>query len=226
VVQFHNNGEPTLYPYLEGALSLFWHCIRQFNTNGKLLVEKAYEIIGNLQTSHAVDVYGDEGWQNVCPQYYRGCLDNEGIERLYAGGHNLYLLMNFSFSYLDASGPVYDVVRRGVRFINVSPIVKTISLEDMERLEYADYETLNRLVNNPPVHPALDQALINLREYYRDGMEAAALRVGITEQGTGMPIQFENQLRFHKQLMQSKVAAFLDQHEGFVRDTLKRMFDA
>lgn len=49
VVQFHNNGEPTLYPYLGMALYLFRHCFRSFNTNGKLLVEKADRIIGNLE---------------------------------------------------------------------------------------------------------------------------------------------------------------------------------
>jgi radical SAM protein with 4Fe4S-binding SPASM domain len=48
VVQFHNNGEPTLYPHLGEAMFCFEHCIRQFNTNGKLLIEKAHEIIGNL----------------------------------------------------------------------------------------------------------------------------------------------------------------------------------
>lgn len=50
VVQLHNNGEPTLYPKLEDALKLFKHCFRSFNTNGKLLVTRAHEIIGNLES--------------------------------------------------------------------------------------------------------------------------------------------------------------------------------
>jgi radical SAM protein with 4Fe4S-binding SPASM domain len=49
VVQFHNNGEPTLYPHLGWALSLFKGCIRQFNTNAIMLMECADEIIGNLE---------------------------------------------------------------------------------------------------------------------------------------------------------------------------------
>jgi len=48
VVQLHWNGEPTLYPELKQAIRLFRHCITQFDTNGKLLVEKAHEIIGYL----------------------------------------------------------------------------------------------------------------------------------------------------------------------------------
>ena len=49
-VHMHNNGEPLLYSDLGWALSSFSHCIRGFNTNGKLLLEKADEIIGNLET--------------------------------------------------------------------------------------------------------------------------------------------------------------------------------
>ena len=36
VIQFHNNGEPMLYPRLKEALQLFKGRIRQFDTNGKL----------------------------------------------------------------------------------------------------------------------------------------------------------------------------------------------
>lgn len=50
VVQFHNNGDPLLYPRLGEALKLFPNQIRCFNTNAKLIVEKADEIIDNLDT--------------------------------------------------------------------------------------------------------------------------------------------------------------------------------
>lgn len=70
VVQFHNNGEPTLYPYLSWALGCFQpKCIRQFNTNGKLLVERAQEIIGNLEVLTIsvieADPEGDEQYELV-----------------------------------------------------------------------------------------------------------------------------------------------------------------
>lgn len=48
VVQFHWNGEPTLYPQLGEALALFSHCFRQFDTNSKRIWERAKEIIDNL----------------------------------------------------------------------------------------------------------------------------------------------------------------------------------
>lgn len=59
VVQFHNNGEPTLYPFLGDVLDLFRDNIRCFDTNAKLLLEKADEIIGNLETLTISVIQGD-----------------------------------------------------------------------------------------------------------------------------------------------------------------------
>jgi len=59
LVQFHNNGDPLLYPRLGEALSLFKHCIRQFDTNGKLLLQKAKEIIENLEVLTVSVIQGD-----------------------------------------------------------------------------------------------------------------------------------------------------------------------
>lgn len=50
VVQFHNNGEPLMYPRFGEAVGLFKNQIRCVNTNAKLLLEKADEIIGNLDS--------------------------------------------------------------------------------------------------------------------------------------------------------------------------------
>ncbi len=69
VVQFHNNGEPCLYPDLGNALALFKNNIRCFNTNGKLLLDKSNEIIGNLETLTISviqdDPEGDEQYDTV-----------------------------------------------------------------------------------------------------------------------------------------------------------------
>ncbi len=50
VVQFHNNGEPLLYPRFSEAIRLFKDQIRCVDTNAKLIVDKAGEIIDNLDT--------------------------------------------------------------------------------------------------------------------------------------------------------------------------------
>lgn len=50
VVQFHNNGDPLLYPRFGDAVRLFKDQIKCVDTNAKLIVEKAGEIIDNLDT--------------------------------------------------------------------------------------------------------------------------------------------------------------------------------
>jgi len=50
VVQLHNNGESLLYPRFGDAVRLFSRQITNIVTNGKLLVEKADEIIDALDT--------------------------------------------------------------------------------------------------------------------------------------------------------------------------------
>ena len=69
VVQLHNNGESLLYPRLGEAISLFANCVTNVVSNGKLLVEKAPEIIGNLDIlSISVienDIEGDAQYQTI-----------------------------------------------------------------------------------------------------------------------------------------------------------------
>jgi len=50
VVQLHNNGEGLLYPRFGEAVKLFDKQITNIVSNGKLIVEKADEIIDNLDT--------------------------------------------------------------------------------------------------------------------------------------------------------------------------------
>lgn len=50
VVQMHNNGEPLMYPKFGETMKLFNRQIRCMDTNGKLLVEKADELIDNMET--------------------------------------------------------------------------------------------------------------------------------------------------------------------------------
>lgn len=60
VVQFHNNGEPLLFPDLGWALSLFSNNIRCLNTNAKLLLERFDEIVGLLDTITISVIQNDE----------------------------------------------------------------------------------------------------------------------------------------------------------------------
>jgi len=60
VVQLHNNGEALLYPRFGDAVKLFRRQITNIVTNGKLLVEKADEIIDNLDTMAVSVIENDD----------------------------------------------------------------------------------------------------------------------------------------------------------------------
>lgn len=63
VVQFHNNGEPFLYPKLKEALQLFKHTIRCLDTNGKMLLEKVDDVINNLDSITISTFEKDDEWK-------------------------------------------------------------------------------------------------------------------------------------------------------------------
>ena len=59
IIQMHSNGDP----HVKDALQLFDGFIRCFNTNGKLLVEKADEIIDNMETITISTFENDPEWK-------------------------------------------------------------------------------------------------------------------------------------------------------------------
>jgi len=60
VVQFHDNGEPLLYPRFKEAVKLFDRQIKCMDTNAKLIVKKADEIIDSLDTLTVSTFENDE----------------------------------------------------------------------------------------------------------------------------------------------------------------------
>lgn len=63
IVQFHNNGDPLMYRELPRALDLFKKQVRCFDTNGKLLVERAPDVIGRADTVTLSTFERDEEWE-------------------------------------------------------------------------------------------------------------------------------------------------------------------
>ena len=95
VVQLHDNGESLLYPRFGDAAKLFNKQIKCLDTNGKLIVEKADEIIDNLDTLTISTFEGDEEAEeqydlikkflrikgNKKPNVIIRCLGNRALDR-------------------------------------------------------------------------------------------------------------------------------------------------
>uniref|UniRef100_A0A6M3IES0 Putative iron-sulfur cluster-binding domain contining protein n=1 Tax=viral metagenome TaxID=1070528 RepID=A0A6M3IES0_9ZZZZ len=111
VVQFHNNGDPLMYPELGRALGLFQDNIRCLNTNGKLLVERADDIIDNLDTI-TISIIQDDPEENEQYETIKEFLAIKGSSRPLL----VYRLLGDVFS-----GPYDDLPGIVVRRILHSP---------------------------------------------------------------------------------------------------------
>ena len=105
-------------------------------------------IVNNVSSDINLSVYGDSGWQSVCPDRYKGYLGLEELKPFYRSPNCLILLLNFGYTYLDHSGPIYDVIRHGSNWINVPVITSTPELSGLTNLEYSDFNQLNHLLSN------------------------------------------------------------------------------
>ena len=125
-----------------------------------------YEVIEHLAPKRRVILHGDQGWEHVFPELYRGLLDGDGVEEVLARENILYLLMNHTVSYWDASGPLYDALKRNLPFLNFPCIARPQRFDVLENLEYGDVQTLDQRLDNLPGifdDPAMGQALSDLR---------------------------------------------------------------
>ena len=77
VIQFHRDGEPTAYPYLEQALDVFRNYITSIVTHGENLAKKADEIIENC-TSVTVSVFNGDPDMEIQLESVREFLKKKG----------------------------------------------------------------------------------------------------------------------------------------------------
>jgi len=175
-----------------------------------------FEIVKNLNTDRTIEVYGDVGWKNVCPQYYMGSLNNAQIEELFAQDNILYLMLNFSYSYLDASGPVYDMIRRNVPWINVPPMARTKIFGKLKFIEYTNYDELNELVTD--VRSAYRKALSGIRayDYVLQCSADEVVRVLAGENNYKSEV-FNNHLREHEWETNKNIDDYMNEREPFLR---------
>jgi len=184
-----------------------------------------YKIIENVKTDKPFHVYGDEGFKKICPDLYRGSLDNNEINELFKGD-NLYLLMNFSYTYLDASGPVYDMARRGAPWINVTTPIKSEYLKDLSLLEYNnDMDELNYKINNAE-EVYSDGKLITALDNYRLTLKSSVdeMKSIIVDSKPKKETLFQKEMKIHEDLISVSVSNYLDNNQDILKKSFKILF--
>lgn len=184
-----------------------------------------YKIISWLETDREIKVYGDLGWKEICPEYYVKSLDNKEIDRMFIEENNLYLLLNFSFSYLDASAPVYDMIRRSVPFINVPPLVKTQAFEGMQAIEYTNKDELNSLIENAPAI-FKNNGLQSTVNFYTEllSLSVDGMAAGILNGNNGQSKPFLYELEKHQYELNSMIEAYIHSNERFLQESFEGIF--
>lgn len=126
-----------------------------------------FEVIDQLKTERGVEIYGDNDWGELFPQYYqKKYLNHQEKDALFSNKQYLYLLFNNSYSYMETNPSVMDAISKTTPFINFSPLAKTPSLSGFANLEYDDVDNLNKRisdVNRYLNHEEFQQSL----QYYK-----------------------------------------------------------
>lgn len=140
IVHFHNNGEPLLYERLDHAMMLFPKQIKQFDTNGILLMKRARDLtkVDIISVSIIQDDVVGEDQMNVLKQYLKVKPDTQVVVARCVGNID------------DAR--MSEIQRLGI------PIVKRVLHDKSGRVEYTK-ETIKPedfICRDFMNHPAID----------------------------------------------------------------------
>ncbi|NJD01661.1 MAG: hypothetical protein FIA99_03465 [Ruminiclostridium sp.] len=124
-------------------------CKNLFQTMYHIAQFLKYEVIDSIKTDRRLLIYGDDGWDTVFPQYFKGIhLNAVQITELDRQKRHLHLLFHNSFSYLETGGPVFDAIARNRTFINYPALARTDVYQGFSSIEYTGGEDINRLIEN------------------------------------------------------------------------------
>lgn len=186
-----------------------------------------YEIIDSIDATRQIEIYGDVGWEKVFPEYYKKLLNAEEKDELFLKKNHLYLLFNASFSYLEASGPIYDAIKRNVPFINIPAMVKTHSFDGFRHIEYRNKEELNCLIEN--IGTVVDNVeLKDAKRIYRKVLsdnenmilERIVLDKNIVTNGSA----FDAERKEHQLLIDQVTEEYINQNAALLKETFRVLF--
>lgn len=122
------------------------------------------EVLEGIKTDRRVMLYGDEGWDVVCPdKFMKHYLPSPDADQMMKSGGFVRLLVNQNFSWLENNPVHFDSIRKGHYFLCFPSLSRGEEFRAMESLEYKNLDELNRKINEVLVLYA-QKALQNSRD--------------------------------------------------------------
>ncbi len=200
--------------------SLFYNSIQLFK----------YELIENIQTDRKVEIYGDEGWGKVFPQYFQNrYLQREDKDEILSTGKYVMLIPpSFSINILFREFTILDAISKGVPFIYMSSQTKLRGYDAFEKIEYNTPQQLNLKINRMD-EIYQDRVLLDTLERYKRLVtdRSEVLMEDMFTLSDSKKKIFDGYDTYTKQInedIDSEVFKFIDQNEGFLRNCFSVLF--
>lgn len=127
-----------------------------------------FEVIENLKTEHLIEIYGDNGWGKVFPQYFQNAyLDQKAKDDMLRSKKYMVLIPpSFAVNLLFRELTILDAISNGVPFLYMSSQAKLAGFEAMDAVEYSSNKDLNSKIDRiDKIYQ--NQELLNTLEKYR-----------------------------------------------------------
>ncbi|MDM8535842.1 hypothetical protein QUF70_03730, partial [Desulfobacterales bacterium HSG17] len=200
------------------TINIFGHNITQF---------LKFEMIEGLKTDHDIEIYGDEYWKFIFPDYYKGWLDNkEQIDELFSHNNCLYLLLNWAPSIFTSNPHLYNAIKRKNPFVCYAPLAKTDEFKGFEHIEYDNITKLNHIVENIRdifKNPVLLQAIKNQQSVLETSSKFFENSI-LSNKDSQYQFEFERMCSKTIKKIDQKVYRFMDKNEVLLRGAYDFLF--
>ncbi len=186
-----------------------------------------FEIIDGLNTDRDIEIYGDEYWELLFPDYYKGYLDKkEDIDELFSHNDCLYLLMNWTPTIFTSNPHLYDAINRKNPFTCYAPLVSTTEFAGFKHIEYDNLKELNYIVENINSlfnKPDLLQAIKNQQNVLKTSASFFEKDI-LREPENRDKVEFEHLCMKSTKQINQKVVPFVNQNELGIKHNYDFLF--
>jgi hypothetical protein len=125
-------------------------------------------IVGWIRDKQNLEIYGNDEWAKFFPENYKGWLNEQQyVAKLMEP--NIFILPNISATYLDAFGPLFDMVRFGKKFLHPKVISGNIPC-----FEFSCADELNDKLAD---FPNQAEQMIGLKSTYQTSVNSVIERI-------------------------------------------------